>query len=421
MTATTAFGAELRRRRGAAGLSQRQLAEALAAVAWEELNLRVGVDGNLVSRWERGSAVPRPPYPDLLCRLFRATPERLGLRAGLPSEPAASSTLPSLFEPTMKIVDRTRRAGSSNVSDTVLTQLERMTVSVVDEYELTGPNLLIPRLVEQRAWVEELFDGRQTLRQRARLFAVAARLSNLLGSLAIDRGDLTTAHAYCDDAFQLADMADNNEIRAWVRATQALAEYYAGDYPKCLGLAEAGLRFARGGSQEARLLAQGQARAAARLGDARTVMAAVERAQTLARPYQHGGVSACVAIDGYCSARIDGNIATAFVSLGRFTDARRFAFSALSRFDAAGMSGPRSLTRLDVALTYLADNEPAAAASIVVEALEISVERPTATLAARTGQVLQSGRRFLSTAPMRDLAALATDWHRAAPPALPAG
>ncbi|WP_322767553.1 helix-turn-helix transcriptional regulator [Frankia sp. Cr1] len=416
------FGAELRRRRDMAGYSQRGLADALAALAWDDLRLRVGVDGNLVSRWERGTAQPRAPYPDLLCRLFRTTPEQLGLRVGLPSHAGpgdGQAVIP--FEPRMVIVDRMRRAGSSNVSDDTLDQLDRMTVDAVDEYERFGPAVLVPRLVEQRSWVEALFDGRQTFRQRGRLYRVAARLSGLLGSLAVDRGDMPTARAYCDEAYQLADLVDEDELRAWIRGTQALIEFYAGRFDRCLALAVDGLRYSHGGPQEARLLAQGQARAAGKLGDAHTVAVAVDRARELAYPRPTGTVSPCLALDGYCPARVDGNAATAFLAVGDLTSARRFAYAALTRFDAAGMAGPRSLTRIDIAVTFLSDGEPDRAVHLVGEALEISASRPIATVAARTGQFLDAGRRFLPTASMRDLTELATEWQHTARPELPGG
>jgi hypothetical protein len=151
------------------------------------------------------------------------------------------------------------------------------------------------------------------------------------------------------------------------------------------------------------------------------VTAAVERARELAQPYAAGTVSPCLALDGYCAARVDGNAATALLSAGDLDGARRFAFSALARFDAAGTAGPRSLTRIDVALTFLSANEPDQAAHMVSEALGISASRPVATVAVRTGQFLDAGRRFLPTASMRNLAELAADWQYSARPALPGG
>jgi transcriptional regulator with XRE-family HTH domain len=38
-----------------------------------------GVNATMVGRWERGEHTPRPPYPRLLCLLFDASPEALGL------------------------------------------------------------------------------------------------------------------------------------------------------------------------------------------------------------------------------------------------------------------------------------------------------------------------------------------------------
>jgi transcriptional regulator with XRE-family HTH domain len=64
-----------------AGLTQAEVAEALAVVAWEEHREHVGVDANMVSKWERGIKRPRKLYRRLLCSLYGATEEELGLRS----------------------------------------------------------------------------------------------------------------------------------------------------------------------------------------------------------------------------------------------------------------------------------------------------------------------------------------------------
>ncbi len=85
----------LKRYRGLLGLTQEQLAEHLAILAWERNGERVGVDRAMISKWERGVRRPRRYYRDLLCLLYKVTPETLGFDRR--SEPLASPSraLPS--------------------------------------------------------------------------------------------------------------------------------------------------------------------------------------------------------------------------------------------------------------------------------------------------------------------------------------
>jgi transcriptional regulator with XRE-family HTH domain len=52
------------------GLTQEQLAEQLARLAWEQFGVRVGVDAQMVSKWERGEKRPSRFYRQLLCLLY---------------------------------------------------------------------------------------------------------------------------------------------------------------------------------------------------------------------------------------------------------------------------------------------------------------------------------------------------------------
>jgi transcriptional regulator with XRE-family HTH domain len=61
-------------------LTQEQVAEELARLAWQHFGLRVGVDAQMVSKWERGEKRPSRFYRQLLCLLYSTTEEQLGLR-----------------------------------------------------------------------------------------------------------------------------------------------------------------------------------------------------------------------------------------------------------------------------------------------------------------------------------------------------
>jgi transcriptional regulator with XRE-family HTH domain len=61
-------------------LTQDQVADELRRLAWEHFGVRVGVDGQMVSKWERGEKRPSRFYRQLLCLLYSMTEEQLGLR-----------------------------------------------------------------------------------------------------------------------------------------------------------------------------------------------------------------------------------------------------------------------------------------------------------------------------------------------------
>ena len=66
----TAWNEQIRQLRLRRRLTQEQLAEQLARVAWERDKEHVGVDGGMVSKWERGQKQPSNSYRRLLAEFF---------------------------------------------------------------------------------------------------------------------------------------------------------------------------------------------------------------------------------------------------------------------------------------------------------------------------------------------------------------
>src|SRR5690349_20475137 len=69
----------LRQQRQFRGWSLDDLAAELYKLAASLGEPTPGVNGNMVSRWERGVRSPRPYYVRLLCALFEQSAEQLGL------------------------------------------------------------------------------------------------------------------------------------------------------------------------------------------------------------------------------------------------------------------------------------------------------------------------------------------------------
>src|SRR3989440_10839754 len=78
----------LKAQRARLGLTQQEVAEALAALSWEHDQEQLGVDADMISKWERGAKRPRRLYRRLLCMLYDSTEEDLGLRQTQGGAPA---------------------------------------------------------------------------------------------------------------------------------------------------------------------------------------------------------------------------------------------------------------------------------------------------------------------------------------------
>jgi len=82
MAPTRAYVPNLRlqQHRARLDLSQEEVAEELAGLACVHYRINVGVNADMVGKWERGEKRPSKLYRDLLCRLYKATLEELGFR-----------------------------------------------------------------------------------------------------------------------------------------------------------------------------------------------------------------------------------------------------------------------------------------------------------------------------------------------------
>lgn len=69
----------LRQARLDRGWTQEEAADQIARLAWLRHDERVGVNADMIAKWERGEKSPSPRYRELLCLLYGATPEYLGI------------------------------------------------------------------------------------------------------------------------------------------------------------------------------------------------------------------------------------------------------------------------------------------------------------------------------------------------------
>ena len=189
-----------------------------------------------------------------------------------------------------------------------------------------------------------------------------------------DRPAAGLARAYCREAAKLGTVA--------------------GDHRRAADLARKGVDLAGTGSQQVRLLVNGQARALGKLGNATGVHAAVEQAyQAVDRMPDIRGVSPCVSFGGYSRSRLASNAVTAYVDLGMPDQVAAHAALAMEEFDGSESSWSKSLIRLDLAnsFTLAGDGDPDEASSYVTAALNFSAEKPIASVVQRSRSFARRG------------------------------
>lgn len=215
------------------------------------------IEGNMVSRWERGSHEPGPRYVRLLTLIFDRRPGELGLRD------------PELEASGERAAETTALLDAARVSDFDPTALDGVD-GVVDRlcraYSTQAPAALLPR-VQQRLWqLQHHLASRLTMTQHRRLLEASGWLHLLLAALHYDLSEREPADGTRDLALHLGTETGHLEIQGWAFETSAyfnLAERAR----EAADLAEAGRGVAPLGTHAAAAVTIQEARAWARLHD----------------------------------------------------------------------------------------------------------------------------------------------------------
>jgi hypothetical protein len=109
------------------------------------------------------------------------------------------------------------------------------------------------------------------------LYLAASRASGVISYAALDLGEPDIARIHAQAAWRLADVANDNELRAWVRGTESLIARFEKDYGRATTLIHDGLKYAGPGTSTVRLLC-GAAQCAANSGDSATTQRMLDEA-----------------------------------------------------------------------------------------------------------------------------------------------
>lgn len=353
----SAFGTELARLMEARGLGVRELARQVPCNPGHISNLRSG---------------RAQPSAGLAADLDKALGAGGTLAALAPvpgrGRPAGPDFLADGDE--IAALELARRAGASDVGNSVIERLELAVDELAVAYPGTAPDELLGRVRAHLGYVGGLLDARATLTQRRRLLVTGAWLSLLAATCLIDLHHDHAATAHLRTAAELARETGHAEIAAWCLETQAWQVLTAGDYRQAVEIARAARQVApREGSAFIQATAQ-EGRAWARLGagaETRTALAQVEKLVSPlpppAAPEHHYR---------YDPAKSQAYAATTLAWLGD-PAAEPIARQILARLESAADGPPRprraASARLDLSLALIAAGRHDEAAGTALEAV----------------------------------------------------
>jgi hypothetical protein len=357
-------------------MSRAELADLVVQwlAAHDDRGRDVAFDAGHLGKIERGAVGrPRAYYVAALCAVLDATEAELGLDPAYPSlsrvalpaaddEPVPDSDMErgeADFGSLLSIVKRTWKLRRAAGDPLVLGQVDLAISDLAERYETEGPRPLVRQMVELRTLVEQMLTDSLDTNARQRLISQGARLCGMLAYAATNLGRFTMARAYGLEAFALATTASRSDLLAWIRGTQSFTEYYAGKPGESLKLAQDGQRFAQGGAESVRLAINGEARAAAILGDGSTARRAIRRAYSASnRLGAPADLTPCLSFDVYGEARTAANAATTLLHLGETAAVLEHTAEVIRIADFSESMWTRSLARLDRAKALVTDRSP---------------------------------------------------------------
>ncbi|MFC9585836.1 helix-turn-helix domain-containing protein [Streptomyces yangpuensis] len=284
--------------------------------------------------------------------MYRAEKYGVPDLAGRP--PAAAGSLADRVDAVRRAVDRT--LASATVTSTQLDHIDEMVLWASQEYVSTPPALMLSRLLDLLAEVQELAMSRQPATVQVRLSELTAMISTLTADALMKLGDLVRSRSWYATARTAADDSGNVELRARVRAQAAMLPFYYGPITSAVNLC----REARAISSRARtsathaFAAAAEARALAKLGAQAEAEAALRYA---AKAFEHFGGDSATDAFAFPERRYLLYKSGTLTALGHTREARVVQEEALALYrDKSGIDP--ALLRLEAAICFARDRSP---------------------------------------------------------------
>ena len=292
-------------------------------------------------------------------------------------------------------------AEATNVGSSALEQLDQDVRQIAHGYLSSPPLPLMLLTLRIRNRVFSLLEGRQYPKQSRHLYVVSGRICGLLAWMAGDLGRHSEAETQARTAWLCAELADSDQLRAWIRATQSKQAYWDGRARESAEFAEDGLRYGAGDSGQV-LLASLAARAYARLGQDQKAHRALE--QVAVERDRLAGEDAVGGLYGFSEAQQSYLTGTTHLWLHESEEALRAADRAVWLYEIGDPSerfyGAEMLALIDAATAHIQADEIEGATERLRPVLALPPERRLETFTQRLGEmrdVLRRNRYVTST------------------------
>jgi transcriptional regulator with XRE-family HTH domain len=185
-----------------------------------------GVNATMVGRWERGEHTPRPPYPRLLCLLFDASPETLGL-----ADPETAVV------EELHLVGGRRAERPLHLSEETVRNLETMTAAYRRMYHTVGAHDLIDGIAEHVRTTRGFWRRTTDPQLGPSLAGITSEAAMLAGRMSFfDLGRPSEAEPYYQTALAAAEGAGDRALQAVVLGNQSFIPRNRGDFEDALRL-----------------------------------------------------------------------------------------------------------------------------------------------------------------------------------------
>ena len=449
------------------GWSQEDAAREADQVADRLGLLGLAFVGAQFGRWERGECRPRPPLLRVVCELYKASAEELGLcerppsmvssadamlsaagRIGAVLSPpaAAQEAEPRTANQEVATTNRreaikhaivvgagivvegrmladaadasvvaSRRWSASSVNAMTLETLDQDVERFASIYHGTPHAQLFPAVWEDWLQVERLLDGRQSLKDRAHLTLLGGQLTYFLARLSFHMGDHAAARKHAVLAWRHAEDVGQPVLCGSVKALQSSIAFYAGQYQKALDLLQAAEPYVVPYTH-ARLAAYAM-RVHAMLGDQPSAEAARRRMERhlVQLPVEPGESPFSAATAMMFTAGV-------YARLGNGVTAEEYSHQALAWYDAPQLQGTmfadRGHARLNLAASLLARSrpDPEEAAQLAASALSVPAPQRNDTVRRRAVELWELLADWRTTPAVQDFGERLRAY---TPPALP--
>ena len=358
---------ELKVIRVAAGKRQIELLVALEA-AGRHLKIEVAPRASLkrmVSGWESGAPMSAD-YRRLFAFVYGLSEADLGFIPRAEEEPAPAP-LGADLDP-WELVDALTQ---SSIAPPTLAEMERTVLGYAARYPHTPPAELLPLVSRQMTRMKTAISRPQPIAVRRQSVALLGVLSGVGGQLALDLHQPDRADGMFAVGRLAATEAGDDDLAAWVFATQSIAPFFAQDYPAAAELLAHAERQGQHSSSLRRRswIAAHHARALAAAGHRDQALAALQRA--------HDAISAATdparGTDFFDGPRLDGITGSVYLLLRDTGPAEQYIRRALDHRSPADAKG-RALLTLDLAAARVIDRDCDEAGRLIGAALNLAAD-----------------------------------------------